>query len=158
AFALIKLEEFGKAAEFLEKLTLKDRDSDLSLCLLGFAFSRQGELEKALRAYRKAIEANPKNIHARNGLAEIYFMIGNSTGALKELEASIAEAPDNAYSRSLKGRVELEEQECENALDSFRRALTLDTENQRLMLWDAYGRYIYAESFFDEDSARFRYA
>lgn len=158
AFALIRLEEFGKAAEFLEKLTLKDCDSDLSLCLLGFAFSKQGDLEKALRAYRKAIEANPKNIHARNGLAEICFIIGNSTGALKELEASIAEAPDNAYSRSLKGRVELEEQECENALDSFRRALTLDTENQRLMLWDAYARYIYAESFFDEDSARFRYA
>jgi tetratricopeptide (TPR) repeat protein len=157
AFALIKLEDFEKAAEVLERLTVKDQDSDISFCLLGFACSRQGDSEKALRAYRKAIEANPKNIHARNGLAEIYFRLGNGTGALKELEASIAEAPENAYSRSLKGRVELEEQESEKALESFRRALTLDTEDQRLLLWDAYARYIYAESSFDEDSARFRY-
>ncbi len=156
AFALIKLQEFEKAAGVLERLT-ENNDSDLSFCLLGFAFSRQGDSEKALRAYRKAIEANPKNIHARNGLAEVYFRLGNSTGALKELEASIAEAPENAFSRSLKGRVELEEQECENALESFRRALALDTEDQRLLLWDAYARYMYAESSFDEDSARFRY-
>ena len=110
-----------------------------------------------MQAYRKAIEANPKNIHARNGLAEIYFRLGNSKGALKELEASIAEAPENAFSRNLKGRVELEEQACEAALESFRQALALDTEDQRLLLWDAYARYMYAEASFEENSARFRY-
>lgn len=157
AFALIKLKELGKAAGILEKLAVENTDNDFSLCLLGFTCSGQGEPEKALRAYRKAIEINPKNIHARNGLAEVYFRLGNSTGALKELETSIAEAPDNAFSRTLKGRVELEEQAFENALESFRRALTLDTEDQRLLLWDSYIRYICAESSFDEDSARFRY-
>jgi len=110
-----------------------------------------------LQAYRKATGANPKNIHARNGLAEIYFRLGNSRGALKELEASIVEAPYDAFSRNLKGRVELEEQACEVALESFRQALSLDTEDQRLLLWDAYARYMYAEASFEEDSARFRY-
>ena len=110
-----------------------------------------------MQAYRKAIEANPKNIYARNGLAEIYFRLGNSKGALKELEASIAEAPENAFSRNLKGRVELEEQACEAALESFRQALALDTEDQRFLLWDAYARYMYAEAYFEENSPRFRY-
>ncbi|MDQ1276812.1 MAG: hypothetical protein QG610_2390, partial [Euryarchaeota archaeon] len=157
AFSLIKLQDFEKAAGVLERFTVENSDSDLSFCLLGFACSKQGNSEKALQAYRKAIEANPKNIHARNGLAEIYFRLGNSTGALKELEVSISADPENFYSRTLKGRVELEEQACENALESFRRALTLDTEDQRLLLWDSYARYIYAESSFDESSARFRY-
>ncbi|WP_235284848.1 tetratricopeptide repeat protein [Methanosarcina sp. 2.H.T.1A.15] len=157
AFALIRLQDFEKAAEVLERSTVEKTDPDLPSCLLGFAFSKQGGFEKALRAYRKATEANPKNIHARNGLAEIYFRLGNSMGALKELEASIAEAPENAFSRSLKGRVELEEQACEDALESFRRALALDTEDQRLLLWDAYARYMCAEASFEENSARFRY-
>jgi tetratricopeptide (TPR) repeat protein len=157
AFALIKLRDFEKAAGVLERLNEENTDPDLSFCLLGFARSRQGDFEKALKAYRKAIEANPKNTHARNGLAEVYFRLGNSMGALKELEASIAEAPDNAFSMNLKGRVELEEQACENALESFRRALVPDTEDQRLLIWDSYARYVYAESSFDEGSARFRH-
>ena len=157
AFALIRLQEFGKAIEVLERITAEDKCPDLSSCLLGFACARQGDFDRALKAYRKAIEANTKNIHARNGLAEIYFRIGNSRGALKELEASIAEAPENAFSRNLKGRVELEEQAFEDALESFRLALALDTEDQRLLLWDAYARYIYAETSFEENSARFKY-
>lgn len=157
AFALIRLREFEKASRVLEKFKVRDTDSDIPSCLLGFACSRQGDFEKALQAYRKAVEANPKNIHARNGLAELYFRLGNSRGALKELEASITEAPEIAFSRSLKGRVELEEQACEDALESFRRALALDTDDQKLLLWDAYARYMYAEASFEENSARFRY-
>jgi tetratricopeptide (TPR) repeat protein len=157
AFALMRLHDYEKAAGILEKLTAEDMDSDLPSCLLGFACSRQGIYEKALKAYRKAIEISPKNTHARNGLAELYFKLGNSRGALKELEASITTDPENAFSRSLKGRVEIEEQECEDALESFRRALALNMEDQRLLLWDAYARYIYAEASFEEDSARFRY-
>ncbi|AKB22669.1 tetratricopeptide repeat protein [Methanosarcina sp. WH1] len=157
AFALIRLKEFEEAVKVLERVTAGDTCPDLPFYLLGFACSKQGDFENALQAYRKATEANPKNIHARNGLAEIYFRLGNSRGALKELEASIAEAPENAFSRNLKGRVELEEQACEDALESFRMALALDTEDKRLLLWDVYARYMYAETSFEEDSARFRY-
>lgn len=157
AFALIRLQRFEEAASILEELTEADTDSDLPACLLGFACSRLENFEKALWAYRKAIEVKPKNFHARNGLAELYFRLGNSRGALKELEASIAEAPENAFSRNLKGRVELEEQACEAALESFRRALDLDSKDRRLLLWDAYARYMYAEASFEEESTRFRY-
>jgi tetratricopeptide (TPR) repeat protein len=115
AFTLIRMQKFEKAASILEELTEEDTDSDLSACLLGFACSRLENFERALWAYKKAIEIKPKNFHARNGLAELYFRIWNSRGALKELEASIAEAPENAFSRNLKGRVELEEQACEDS-------------------------------------------
>ncbi len=157
AFALIRLQKFEKAASILEELTEDDAYSDLPACLLGFACSKLENLEKALWAYKKAIEVNPKNFHARDGLAELYFRLGNSRGALKELETSIAEAPENAFSRNLKGRVELEEQACEDALESFRRALDLDSKDSRLLLWDAYARYMYAEASFEEESTRFRY-
>ena len=157
AFALIRLQEFEKAVAVLEKIITDDTSSDLPACLLGFACFRLEDFERALEAYRKATIANPKNFHARNGLAELYFRLGNSRGALKELEASISEAPENAFSRNLKGRVELEEQTCEEALESFRRALALDTEDRRLLLWDAYARYMYAETSLEENSARFRY-
>ncbi len=156
AFALIRLEDFITARSVLEN-TAMDSDSDLPVCLLGFTCSKLEDFKKSLWAYRKATELNPKNFHARNGLAELYFKLGNSRGALRELEASISEAPDNVYSRFLKGRIELEEQACEDALESFRRALALDTENQKLLLWEAYARYMYAEVSFDEGSARFRY-
>ncbi|WP_292373401.1 tetratricopeptide repeat protein, partial [Methanosarcina sp. UBA411] len=156
AFVLIRLQEFEKAVAVLEKLT-DEINSDFPACLLGFAYFRLKDFDRAIKAYRKAIDINPKNFHARNGLAELYFRIGNSRGALKELEASIAEAPDNAFSRNLKGRIELEEQACEDALESFRRALALNSEDLKLLLWDAYARYMCAETSFDENSARFRY-
>jgi tetratricopeptide (TPR) repeat protein len=157
AFALIRLQKFEKAASILEELTKKDANSDLPACLLGLACSKLEDFEKALWAYKRAIEIKPKNFHARNGLAELYFRLGNSRGALKELEASLAEAPENSFSRNLKGRIELEEQACEDALESFRRALDLDSKDRRLLLWDAYARYIYAEASFEEESTRFRY-
>jgi tetratricopeptide (TPR) repeat protein len=157
AFALIKLGEFEKAIVILEKLAIDDISSDLPVYLLGFVYFKLKDFERALDAYKKAIDTNPKNSHARNGLAEIYFRLGNSKGALKELEASISEAPENAFSRNLKGRVELEEQAYEEALESFRRALSLDTENLELLLWDAYSRYMYAEVSLEEKNSRFRY-
>jgi tetratricopeptide (TPR) repeat protein len=157
AFALIRLQKFEEAASILKELTEEGICSDLPACLLGFACSRLEDFERALWAYKKAIDINPKNFHARNGLAELYLRLGNNRGALKELEASIAEAPENAFSRNLKGRVELEEQACEIALESFRRALDLDSKDRRLLLWDAYARYMYAEASFEEESARFRH-
>lgn len=78
AFTLIQLQKFEKAASILEELTEEDIDSDLSACLLGFACSRLENFERALWAYKKAIEIKPKKFHARNGLAELYFRIGNS--------------------------------------------------------------------------------
>lgn len=157
AFALIRLKRFESASSILERLIEEDIDSDLPACLLGLACSRLGNFERALWAYKKAIEIKPKNSNARNGLAELYFKLGNSKGALKELEASIVDVPENSFSRNLKGRVELEEQACEDALESFRRALELDPKDRRLLLWDAYARYMYAEASFEEDSTRFKY-
>jgi tetratricopeptide (TPR) repeat protein len=157
AFVLIRLQKFESASSILERLIEEDIDSDLQACLLGLACSRLGNFERALWAYKEAIEIKPKNFNARNGLAELYFKLGNSRGALKELEASIVEVPENAFSRNLKGRVELEEQACEDALESFRRALELDPKDRRLLLWDAYARYMCAEASFEEDSTRFRY-
>ena len=45
----------------------------------------------------------------------------------------------------------------EDALESFRWALALDAEDLKLLLWDAYARYMYAEASFEKNSARFRY-
>jgi tetratricopeptide (TPR) repeat protein len=157
AFVLIRLQKFEDAASSLKGLAEEGTYSDLPACLMGFACSRLDDFERALWAYKKAIEINPKNFHARNGLAELYFRLGNSRGSLRELEASITEAPDNAFSRNLKGRVELEEQACADALESFMRALDLDSKDRRLLLWDAYARYMYAETSFEEENARFRH-
>lgn len=169
SYIFIQLQESEKAIRVLKNLSgerMKDEwvpssistiCSDLPYCLSGFACSKLGDFEGALLAYKKALETNPKNIHARNGLAELYFRLGNNKGALKELEASITEAPDNVFSRNLKGRIDLEEQAYEDALEAFRRALALDPENRKLLLWDTYARYIYAEASFGEESARFRH-
>ena len=152
AFALIRLQEFDKAVDTLEKIEAIDPNHDLLACLLGFAFTKLGNYERAEQAYRKAVELNPKNFHARDGLAELYFRLGNSEGALKEVEASISEEHENVFSRVLKGRIELEEQAYREAMESFRRALDLDSSYPELLLWDAYARYLYAEVTFDLES------
>ncbi|MGB9927882.1 MAG: tetratricopeptide repeat protein [Methanosarcina sp.] len=168
SYVLIQLQDFEKAAGILKSLSderMKNENTplisgislDLPYCLSGFAYSELGDFKEALMAYKKALEVNPKNIHARNGLAELYFRLGNNKGALKELEASIIEAPDDVFSRNLKGRIDLEEQAYEDALEDFRRALALNPEDRRLLLWDSFARYMYAEAFFGEENASFRH-
>ena len=62
-----------------------------------FGFNAQpGSLDRALSAFRRAIQVDPKEQLARHGLAEAYFASGDVDLFLAEAERAIALNPNNS--------------------------------------------------------------
>lgn len=157
AFTLLRLGNYEKAGATLKDPTVIPVYKDMSRLLLGFAADRLERPADALREYRKAVAINPKNVHAHNGLADLNFRLGDSRGALKELESSIATGQENEFSRCLKARLELEGQDYGAAVESFGKALSLNPGNPKLLLWEAYASYLKVEVSFKFGSPRYRH-
>jgi hypothetical protein len=88
SFAMIKLRDFAKATGILERLNEKNSDPDLSFCLLGFAV-QGSKILKIPESLKEAIEADPKKPCPKRLWLKFYLRIGNSMGAVKELEVQL---------------------------------------------------------------------
>lgn len=76
------------------RLALRDQPNDLKVLQnMAIAFSRTGRLDEAVRAYRKALEIDPMLAGAHYGLAFLLLKRGEQAGAVKHLEAFLAQPP-----------------------------------------------------------------
>ena len=82
AYELVYYKKFDKSIKLLEKIAkrkdLGEKKADV-YNLLGFSYRKQSEpnLDKALDAYRIALEANPEHLGAHEYLGELYITLGN---------------------------------------------------------------------------------
>lgn len=93
-----------RLAEFeLGKLKEAGYESAQVYTSMGYVFYEHGEVDKAIEAYSKALELNPKNPTAQNGLGYIYADTGkNLRQALVLCNRAHEAQPDNpAYLDSL---------------------------------------------------------
>lgn len=67
--------------------------------------SREGQIEEAVRQYRKALEADPTAVAARVELGILYFEKGDLYAAESQLEQAKSETPEDARVRELLGDV-----------------------------------------------------
>ncbi len=66
----------------------------------GLWASRNNLWDEAIFRWKKALEANPRSVSARNNLAVAYERKGLFQEALKEYEAALKMAPNNSYVKS----------------------------------------------------------
>ena len=85
---------------------------------LAYVYDRQGRIEEAVAAYRKALELDPKNATVRNNLANLYSKQGLYDDATRELEDLVQRDPANATAKA----------NLENALKS--KAVTQQRNDQ----------------------------
>ena len=82
AYELVYYKKFDKSIKLLEKIAkrkdLGEKKADV-YNLLGFSYRKQSEpnLDKALDAYRIALEVNPEHLGAHEYLGELYITLGN---------------------------------------------------------------------------------
>ena len=62
---------------------------------LGVAYHHDGQTEKAIAAYQKAIQFEPKFADAYGGLGVIYWRTGNLDAAIRHCQKAIKIAPEN---------------------------------------------------------------
>lgn len=88
--------------------------------------------DEAIAAYGRALQANPSNPEAHNGLGVIYAGKGRYGEAETEFKAAIALVPKAAHLHNNLGYCYLMQARYEDALVRFREAQALDPDNRRL--------------------------
>ena len=92
---LLKQNEADKAAELLNKLTEQYPDDTALLSLAGEAAVRKRDYAKAMSAYSRAAQLDPKSVELRTKVAMARMATGDADKALHDLE-NIAAGDDKA--------------------------------------------------------------
>jgi tetratricopeptide (TPR) repeat protein len=79
------------------RLALRDRPNDQRVLQnMAIAFSRLGQLEEAIRCYRRALELDPGLGGAHYGLAFLLLKRGDNDAAAEHLQAFLARPPQSS--------------------------------------------------------------
>jgi tetratricopeptide (TPR) repeat protein len=123
----VQLEREGNAAAALslywEAAGLAPRDADIQF-RLGQALDRIGALDAASDAYRQALAARPQFREASNSLILTLVKAGRGPEARERAEAVVAATPSDPDAHFTIG-LALSEQDVDEAIKSFRRAIDL---------------------------------
>ena len=95
----LALERQGDYAAALTsyRLALRDKPEDHRVLQnMAIAYSKTGQLEEAVRCYRKALELKPSLSGAHYGLAYLLLKRRDRDGAIEHLEAFLAAPPASA--------------------------------------------------------------
>jgi len=103
-------------------------------------------IQDALVSLFRSIEINPEKNLAYIDIAEIYFDYGdiNSSSAYLEKISEIIEGSASAL--LLSAKIDVEEKRYKIAVQTIKKAISLEINNHNLLLWEAYVNYLYAES------------
>ena len=125
-------------------------DPDYRMLLLshGSRALADGKLDEAGSAYKRVLDAEPKNAEATFGMAETMLAMGNSAGALEHYRA--IEAEKDYRARALQGEaiVLLRFGQQHQSMELLRQALAADPALWRS--WNALGRTLDMQGKHDE--------
>ena len=122
----------------------------------GVALAKLKRYEKAIKAFEKAIKINPKDALGYSNLGELFFDLGNLEDASKKTKDALKRNKNLASILSLQGRIDIEEKIYDAASKSFKRAISLDIGNPKLLLWEAYATYLKAKFSLDSKDEKFQ--
>ncbi len=109
---------------FLTKALARDPSLHTAYYLLGRAFTRQGKLEEAAGAYRKAAELHPNPSY----WVALGKSLGNQQAAIAEFKRALAIDPSYALAHLELGRVYVQVEEFEKARVELEKALELEPD------------------------------
>ena len=101
---------------------------DLSYLQTGKWNSQDGEYDLAIRAFRKALEINPKNTEARVAWGGALLAQGRLEEAGNQFTDALARDPANKVAYFLLGAVLEKQGKFPEAMETYRRALQVDPE------------------------------
>ena len=128
-----------KFREVLDVLEIKPDYTDGYLCL-GWLHSKNGEMGKAVNAYKKAIELAPDSADAHCYLGNMYIQEGEIKDALQEYSRVFEILSIKAGDAMARGLIYLKNGDTEQAIECFKSVLRFDPEYKDacLSLADAY--------------------
>lgn len=118
------IEEYVVAQE----LNVDQPEANLNL---GVLYADLGELERAERAYRRALSRSPSFVPAYVNLADVYRRAGEDASGEQVLRSGLKAVPDSAGLHYALGLSRVRQRDLPGALGSLERAAQLDPDNPR---------------------------
>jgi len=135
--------DFAEAVSLLRKIPADEMDGHW-LGLLGYAYTQNHEVEKAVATYQKALAQDPDNQDLERAYAEALMASGRSAAAHAELEKMLKAQPDDAATYLRLGRLDRQQGKFDQARQELDKARSLSPDNleipyEQVQLEDAVG-------------------
>ena len=96
------------------------------LCRQGYSFSINGEDQKAIQFFRQAIEKDPNNTMAWNGLGYCHVGLNNPRAAIEAYQQAIKTDPTDAGLRFILANYFVKLGRQQEAIESYQQAISLN--------------------------------
>jgi tetratricopeptide (TPR) repeat protein len=135
-----KIDDFDRAlllfkkARYLDDNTLNKAEI-ISLANMANIYEKQyDDYNKAIKLYYRILEIAPKNQDIKFRLAFSLLKLDRITEANSNIEQLLSKDPDSATFLNTKGLILLKQNDPENALIHFKKAIKKEPDNMNLML------------------------
>ena len=95
----LEAQQYEQGIALLLKVTQKAPNASAAYVDLGIAYSRSGDLDKALASLKRAVELNPRQLVAYNELGMVYRRKGEFAAARESYERALGVFPTFHYAR-----------------------------------------------------------
>ena len=99
------------------------------LCNRGLEYRKEGDIDKAINDFEKAIDLDPKHAEAYNNVGVAYSMKGHYENAISCYEKSLFLNPKDAGVYINRGNLHRNRGDIDKALSDYQRVFELDEEN-----------------------------
>jgi|SRR5215469_1032280 len=99
AMRLVEAQQYEQGIALLLKVTEKAPTAAAAYVDLGIAYSRSGDLDKAVTSLKRAVELNPRQLVAYNELGIAYRRKGDFAAARESYERALGVFPGFHYAR-----------------------------------------------------------
>jgi len=99
AVRLLEAQQYEQGIALLLKVTQKAPNAAAAYVDLGIAYSKSGDLDKALASFKRAVELEPRQLVAYNELGIVYRRKGDFAAARDSYQHALAVFPGFHYAR-----------------------------------------------------------
>tara|TARA_Y100000590_G_scaffold465099_1_gene636393 strand:- start:67088 stop:68608 length:1521 start_codon:yes stop_codon:yes gene_type:complete len=162
AVKMWKASREGRSMDYInlcKELVSKYPNSADAYVILGDAYTGINDFDNAIANYRKALDLNPKNYQAWNGLALHHVTVGNNTMLPKEKQSKelalqyanglVKSRPNAPYSYQIKGNIERQHNDMEAARGHYQQMVEVAEKTQATSLGAGYNLIAHTYLFSD---------
>ena len=153
---LYRLGRYSEALAAFDKATEIDQQFARAWGNKSSTLTRLGQHQEALSAANTSIEIDSQDASAYSNLAGVLINLGSPDQAISHVNQAIALDGNLTPALLLRGMIEIERKEYAKASQSFAEAIPADLGNPLPLLWNAYARYLTAESSYQPDNRAYQ--
>ncbi len=131
---LVEMKQPGSGKKFLERAALLEPASGAAFRYLGECYTKIGDIEAAIAAYKKAIKFNPSDAASMSAMGCLFGeQEENPEIALMFCQESVQLSPENGLFRYRLGQLYFKQNRWQDALNAFKKAEQLGMDASELI-------------------------